>query len=57
MVKKSFRNMRELKEYYFPKTTAKEREEEFVRTATPEQIGKHGAEESTVNLKKSLGCT
>jgi len=43
--------MQELKEYYFPRTTAKEQEEEFIRTATPEQIGKRWAEESIANLR------
>lgn len=49
-----FRNIQQVKEHYFPESTKKEREEEFLRTATPEEIGKRWAEESMGKLRKML---
>jgi hypothetical protein len=49
---KTFRNIEELKEYYFPIMTKMEREEKFMRTATPAQIGEKLAEDAIKKLKK-----
>lgn len=51
---KIFRSLNEIEEFYFPESTKKEREKEFMRTATPDEIGKHWAQQSIEKIKKEL---
>ena len=44
--------MDQIKEFYFPLRTAKKYEEEFMKTATPKEIGEHWAKQIINKLKK-----
>lgn len=49
---KTFRSIREIKEFYFPINTAKDREEEFMKTATPAEIGEYLAEQTMKKVRR-----
>lgn len=51
---KKFTNINQIKEEYFPLRTAKEQEEEFMKTATPSEIGKYWAEQTIKKIKGNL---
>lgn len=51
---KIFRSIEQVEDYYFPIRTAKEREDKFMQNATPEQIGRHWAEQIMQKVRGAL---
>lgn len=48
---KAFRSLNEINKFYFPITTKMEKEQEFINTETPEEIGKYWAKQTIEKLR------
>ena len=48
---KTFRSLNEIKEFYFPESTKREKEQEFFNTATPKEIGEYMAKQTIEKLR------
>lgn len=51
---KVFTNMYQIEEFYFSLTTKKEYEKEFMKTATPKEIGEYFGKQTMDKVKKRI---